>query len=265
MNTFRARDAYVTIDRYIDEKRLSPAMRAWAKPIAQWDKQARSASNVKASGRKPWADIFDDDMDLVGCGGDACDAETTRDNSGHADEADDAPTQPQPTRWTQPARSPTRTPFNLGDAAIVSTQARPEKHRMTDSSGTETSQPPKLKRLFGESSRGPRTLREALPYGPARQKAHDEEKEAMRAALAAKDAQILELQAGMMNLQRTIESMMNAMANSGLISMQAAAATLAEAAPVAPQQQVDQNTMEAVSQDASMWHNTDAENATGEL
>jgi hypothetical protein len=87
----------------------------------------------------------------------------------------------------------------------------------------------------------------------------------MRAALAAKDAQILELQAGMMNLQRTIESMMNAMASSGLISMQAAAATLAEAAPGISHQQADQNVATTAAQDASMWHNTEEENNTGEL
>ncbi len=240
-------------------------MRAWAKPVAQWDKQTKSASNVRASVRKPWADILDDDMDVGGDSGDACDVGTTGDDGGQVNEANDTPTQPQPNRWTQPARSPTRTPFNLGDAAIVHTRTAPERHRMTDSSGTETSQPPKLKRLFGESARGPRALREALPGGPARQKAHDEEKEAMRAALAAKDAQILELQAGMMNLQRTIESMMNAMASSGLISMQAAAATLAEAAPGISHQQADQNVATTAAQDASMWHNTEEENNTGEL
>ncbi len=60
IRVFKARDAYVTIDRYVDEKRLSPAMRVWAKPVSQWERRAAGGTTSSPT-RKPWAETFDDD------------------------------------------------------------------------------------------------------------------------------------------------------------------------------------------------------------
>ncbi len=231
VKTFRTRGQCVTIERHIDEKTLSPANRVWAKPIAQWER-ARSATATSPNIRKPWCDMDDDDDDIdIDCEG--------NDFSTQADPAA-TPTQPTYTETTQQddgsrtqQRRPQQGPFptlpnpshpsQMAENAVVTPwQRRPKSFRLTDSSGNDSAGPPRAKKRFGEQ-------RSTEPHWPPLAAAQvDHEKEAMRAALQAKDEQIQNLQNSMVQLQRMMEQLMTAMAANGTISTQAAAATLAE-------------------------------------
>ncbi len=277
VRVFKARDAYVTIERYVDERRLSPAMRAWAKPVSQWEKRAAGTATGPST-RKPWADTFDsDDMedDAMAVnnesvrGGDdgARDGGAARWNRPAAGQAHGPPTLAQRTTPEGGGAFPGSRPrgFTLGDA--VGMARRPSTYNMTDSSGNETAVQGRTKRRFGET-RAARCPSASL-RDSGRAETVDSEKEALMAALAAKDAQIASLQESIQGMQRTLEAMTAALAASGAISSEAAAAAMISI-PQVPAHQVrhpSQQTLQGQSQQqdhgheaATMWANRLADN-----
>ncbi len=147
---------------------------------------------------------------------------------------------------------------------------------LTDSSGTDTSAPPQAKRMFGEPSRKGMTATANAPCGQSGAHDYDPEKQAMRAALAEKDAMIAALQESVNRMQRTLEAMLGAMASNGTISQTAAAAAMAEAqAPQQPQitqqlrpspqePQPHQQGAERQNNEATMWASAGAPPPSGD-
>ncbi len=240
---FRARGTCVTIERYTDERTLSPACRVWAKPISQWEEAAKRVTNSR-NVRTPWGDIVDDDIDVDfvgGAHGNTRNAEdeihnqcnqwnTSNEQSQQQNQQPQQSCHPQrtsrvPQQGTFPMGAPQRrTPYTMGDAlAVADVQRRPRAFHLTDSSGTDSSAPPKHKKRFGEASRRTSPTAHWSASGD-----YDHEQEAMREALKAKDDQIAALQASMTKLQSMMETVMAAMASSGAISTQTVAATVVE-------------------------------------
>ncbi len=147
---------------------------------------------------------------------------------------------------------------------------RPRTFPLTDSSGTDTSAPPHAKRMFGAPSRRGAATSSAGFDCQLNALDCDPEKQAMRAALAEKDAMIAALQESVNRMQRTLEAMLTAMTTQGTIPPAAAAAALAEAQ--APQQamvmhqlqqspqelQPHQQGTEHRTDEATMWARADA-------
>ncbi len=244
VRVFKARDAYVTIERYVDEKRLSPAMRAWAKPVSQWEKRAAGATTSHST-RKPWAETFDnDDMEEDSTttsreprrwGDDsACNSGTPHWSSPVSDQVRNPPSLAQQGSWGNDGApsGPQPRGFTLGDA--IGTARRPRTYNMTDSSGNETVTQARNKRRFGET----RTAKNptASSSDPSRAEPMDSEKDALVAALAAKDAQIASLQESIQGMQRTLEAMTAALAASGAISSEAAASAMMCVPQISPHQ-----------------------------
>ncbi len=261
----RVRGTCATIERFTDERTLSPACRVWAKPISQWEGAASRASAASPV-RKPWADTVDDADSMDFDGGDDNDFMDpeggTEDQVGADGQCDPLDGQTmQPTQPTQQGSQPRRasrvprqgpfphvtamsTPYTLGDAlAAGEAQRRPRAFQLTDSSGTDSASPPRYKKRFGEAGR-------KNPWSDAA--TVDTEKEAMRDALKAKDDQIAAMQTSLNRLQAMMETLMASMASNGTISTQTAAATMAEIhQAAAPQQLGETNQQQADS--TSMW------------
>ncbi len=256
MRTFRTRGSCVTIERHVDEKALSPANRVWARPIAQWEK-AKSAATTSPSIRKPWCDMSDDEDDIdIDCEGNGFDTQEDVTIDSPQSAANDA-TQQNNDQYTQ-RRKPQQQPFptpspppcpSHGTENTTTTpwQRRPKNFRLTDSSGNDSAGPPRAKKRFGEQ-------RAAECQWPALTTTQvDHEKEAMRAALQAKDEQIQNLQNSITQLQRMMEKLMTAMAANGTISTQTAAATIAEVQHAAEtHSNADHGTQ---PEQPSMWQN----------
>ncbi len=275
LRAIRARDTFVTIERYVDEKKLSPSMRVWAKPVSQWD---RRPEGQKTAARRPWADVADDDgMSDVGGDWNYDLDETGMEDQARGDGTGQKPTPTaqeasstdqsttQPGRWTRPrpnqaqAQRPQGRPLQpspqpTGEAGVIvghsHTHRRPRNFPLTDSSGTDTSAPPQAKRMFGAPSRrGVAAPITSLGCSPSDL---DPEKRAMQAALAEKDAMIATLQESVNRMQRTLEAMLAAMATSGTISPEAAAAAAADAR--APQMAVTIQQPQVVPQGTHPHH-----------
>ncbi len=294
LRVIRARDTFVTIERFIDEKKLSPAMRVWAKPVTQWDKKPEGQ---KTTTRKPWADVVDDDsMSDVGGDGNFGFDGTGAEDAAQGDGAGQSPiptaqevtatnqTTTQPGRWTRPRshqghqaqrqpyrplQSPSQPTGGTMEIAGPS-HRRPRTFPLTDSSGTDTSASPHAKRMFGAPSRRGAAAPVAGFDCQPNAVDCDPEKQAMRAALAEKDAMIAALQESVNRMQRTLEAMLAAMTANGTIPPAAAAAAMAEAR--APQQAVavqqpqpspqelqpHQQGTEHHTNEATMWARADA-------
>ncbi len=258
MRVIKARDSYVTIERYVDEKKLSPAMRVWAKPVSQWDRRPEAQ---RTAARVPWADVVDDDsMSDVGGGDDLSSGDAGTEEAAHGKGAGHGSAAPAPGattaaqnttppgRWPRPRtqqghqmqRQPQRhqqaptLPTGAAVDILAPTHRRPRAFPLTDSSGTDTSSPPHAKRMFGAPSRkGVAAPAITSPSPPCALEA-DPEKQAMMAALAEKDAMIATLQESISRMQRTLEAMLSAMTANGTIPPGAAAAAMAEACPPPP-------------------------------
>ncbi len=296
LRVIKARDTYVTIERFVDEKKLSPSMRVWAKPVSQWDRKPEAQ---RSTARTPWADVVDDDVmsdvcedgDLDAVGG-GTEGETHGKGAGHGAAAQTwGPTNPAQTaattgrwqkprapQWQQTARQPqdqqaSTLPTGTAIDILAPTHRRPRSFPLTDSSGTDTSSPPHAKRMFGAPSRrGAATSPITSPTtssAPPRALEVDPEKQAMMAALAEKDMLIASLQESVSRMQRTLEAMLTAMTANGTIPPGAAAAAMAEACPPAqptttqqlqpPSQEQQVQPLETDGQQAgaTMWARTD--------
>ncbi len=103
------------------------------------------------------------------------------------------------------------------------------------------------------------------------------EKQAMRAALAEKDAMIASLQESVNRMQRTLEAMLTAMTMNGAIPPAAASAAMAEACsptqPACPQRlqvpsqepQPHQQGAEHLAAETTMWARTEAPSGDADM
>ncbi len=256
----RVRGTCATIERYTDERALTPSCRVWAKPISQWEGAAARATAARPV-RKPWADTVDDDDEMDFDGGnddDYLDVEGGADGQVNTDGQDTQQHEQQTQQERQPQRATRvpqqssfppitsrRTPYTFGDAlAAGEAQRRPRAYRLTDSSGTDSVGPPKHKKRFGETGR----------RDPWRDTSMiDPEKEAMREALKAKDDQIASMQASLSKMQAMMEALMASLASNGTISTQTAAATMVEVQQAAAPPQALEAAQQQQAHSHSMW------------
>jgi hypothetical protein len=257
----KARGACITIDRFINERAMNPAVRVWAKPIAQWEK----SGNLKTSRqgmRKPWHEYEDDDVDF-GLDGDNGVQPQPEGEEPQGRRAEDQPNPAEPPTSNQPygtdqrqalsQHNPRRTPYTLGDAiAARPAQTRPRSFNLTDSSNTDTA-PPRNKCRFGDQKRKASAW-PALQDTLQNEDKIDQERSAMVAAMNAKDAQIAELTNTLARLQQTMEMMMAAMTANGTLPQQVAAGVMAEFQSAAATPQADQDPVQQQQQqENSMW------------
>ncbi len=264
----KARGSCITIERFINERAMNPAVRIWAKPIAQWEK----SGNLKTSRqgmRKPWHEYEDDDVDFGTDGSnDAQLHPEGRESSGRTTDDHLGSAEPQTLRQpTGTDQSQTLQQHNSGRTPCASmemtiarpAQTRPRSFNLTDSSSTDTA-PPRNKCRFGDHKRKASAWPAIQDTLQSDAKA-DQERSAMLAAMQAKDAQIAELTNTLARLQQTMETLMVAMTANGTLPQQVAAGVLAELQTAAATPQADQDPsmqrQQQLQQENSMWTGED--------
>ncbi len=246
MKVVRTRSGCVTIDRYVDERAMSPKARVWARPISV--SQNRMDASRTTVPKQPWEKPEpnnDIDVDSEGDDGANGDDSDQTQNDDLAGETQNQCSQAglRATMVPQPKARPS--PWNLANANHPNPGQpvrRPRAFLLTEGESTDTSSAPAHKKKYGEATR---TSRASAPYAlPARpmwaDQTAEEETRNLRAQLDERDAKIMEMQNSMLQMQAMMQNMMAALASNGTIPSETASTMLASIGIVQPQQQQQQ-------------------------
>ncbi len=222
---FKARGSYATIQRHVNEKAMHPAARVWAKPISHLEREGKGMRR-NPNPRTPWGadDQTGCDVDHEGeheddhvhsHDDDRHESNVADDRRSHDVQDDRWPAATATTMWRQNAwqrRGGGREGPCRGDV----TAPTPWTCNLTESDGTDTSGQPRGKRRFGETAR---RTQKPWPVVETAGGLADQERDALRAEIASKDAQIANLQASLNKLQSMMETMMSAMTANGFMNV----------------------------------------------
>ncbi len=224
---FKTRGNYATIQRHVNEKAMHPAARVWAKPISQLEREGKG-SQKNSRPRTPWGTEgqTECDVDHEGddggdhdhpCGDDRREANATDDQCQQEQQNDGWPSTTTAATWRTTRQHAWRQRGGQREepSQVNAAAPTPWMCNLTESEGTDTSGQPRGKRRFGETAR---RVQKPWPSAEVSGGLADQERAALRAEIASKDAQIASLQASLNKLQTMMEAMMGAMAANGFMN-----------------------------------------------